>query len=141
MSACAGCAKSKGALQDPAALVRDFEHSVLLLGDHQAYPGYCVLWAKAHVKELHHLEPAAYEGFLRELKAASQAVEAVTGCWKLNTVILGNVVPHLHVHLFPRSAMDPEKLEHPWVHAADFKQAGTPQQRQAMIARLQEALG
>lgn len=140
MSACAGCEKVAGLSPAHPDLVAELPASWLLLGDHQALPGYCVLWSKAHVKELHELEPAAYDAFMRDLRQASAAVAKATACWKLNTVSLGNVVQHAHVHLYPRSAMDPERLKHPFVHEADFGQRGTSQQRTALIALLRQAL-
>lgn len=136
---CPGCARAAAGPEHPD-FVADLGAALLLLGEHQALPGYAVLWSKAHAKELHHLAPADYAAFMQALRRASAAVEAASGCWKLNLASLGNQVQHVHVHLFPRSAMDPQRLEHPWVHAADFGQRGTPQQREAMIARLREAL-
>lgn len=136
---CAGCEKAATGPGHPD-LIADLGGSLLLLGEHQAFPGYAVLWCKAHVRELHQLEPGAYDAFMRELRRASAAVAAASGCWKLNTVSLGNAVGHVHVHLFPRSAMDPDKLKHPWAHEADFGETGTPQQRAAMIERIREAL-
>lgn len=140
MSACAGCEKLVDLGPAHPDLVAELPASWLLLGDHQALPGYCVLWSKQHVKELHELPPAAYDAFMRDLRRASQAVAQATQCWKLNTVSLGNVVQHAHVHLFPRSAMDPERLKHPWVHEAGFGQRGTAQQRQAVIENIRAAL-
>lgn len=140
MSACPGCERIALAASSPD-LITELPASWLLLGEHQAFPHYAVLWSKEHVKELHHLEPGPYDAFMRDLRLASAAVEAASGCWKLNVVSLGNVVQHAHVHLMPRSAMDPDKLKHPWVHEADFKEAGTAQQRAAAIARIREALG
>lgn len=141
MMDCLGCQKiaalAAGA-QD--SLIAELPSAWLVLGDHQAMPGYAVLWSKTHVKELHQLEPDAYDALMRDLRRASAAVEAASGCWKLNTVSLGNVVQHAHVHLFPRSSMDPERLRHPWAHEAGFGQPGTPQQRMAMIERIRSAL-
>jgi len=136
---CSACARLKGIEAGPD-FIAALSNSVLLLGDHQAYPGYAVLWSRVHAKELHLLTPEVHAAFCQDLRRASAAVELASGCAKLNTAILGNQVQHLHVHLFPRSAMDPERLEHPWVHAALFKDPGTPQQRQAAIARIREAL-
>jgi diadenosine tetraphosphate (Ap4A) HIT family hydrolase len=138
---CPGCERVAAALAGGHPdLIADLGPALLLLGEHQAYPGYAVLWSKQHVRELHQLSPAEHDEFTRALRRASLAVEAASGCWKLNLASLGNAVGHLHVHLFPRSAMDPDKLKHPWVHEADFGEAGTPQQRTAMIERIREAL-
>lgn len=136
---CAGCSRVAMGEGHPD-FVADLGAAVLLLGEHQALPGYAVLWSKIHARELHHLAPVDYSAFMEALRRASAAVETASACWKLNLVSLGNQVPHVHVHLFPRSALDPRRLEHPWVHAQDFGERGTPQQRQAMIQRLREAL-
>jgi diadenosine tetraphosphate (Ap4A) HIT family hydrolase len=43
--------------------------------------------------------------------------EAIENCFhphKLNYELLGNQVPHLHWHLFPRSADDPDRLRPVW---------------------------
>lgn len=122
-----------------AATVIVNDNSVLMVGEHQFYPGYCVLWARNPVKELQHLSPLEYMGFMIELRQACAAVEKAYAPWKLNLASLGNQVQHLHVHLFPRSADDARRLEHPWVHAAEFKAADAKETADA-VARLQEAL-
>lgn len=118
---CPGCARVAAAMAggDPS-LIAVLPRGILLLGDHQAYPGYAVLWSRTHAKELHHLAPRAYAGFMDDLRRASAAVEAATHCAKLNVVSLGNAVPHAHLHLFPRSARDPQRLKHPWIHEDRF---------------------
>lgn len=98
MSACAGCDKVATLNAAHPDLIAELPSAWLLLGEHQALPGYAVLWSKAHVKELHELEPAAYAAFMQDLRRASAAVAKASGCWKLNTASLGNVVQHAHVH-------------------------------------------
>jgi diadenosine tetraphosphate (Ap4A) HIT family hydrolase len=138
---CAGCRLLAGlrAAAHPD-LVAELPAAWLLLGEHQALPGYAVLWSKLHVRELHELPPEAYTAFMADLRRASLAVAKAGDCWKLNTAVLGNAVGHAHAHLFPRSAMDPERLRHPWVHEAAFGEPGTPQQRRAAIERIRQAL-
>ena len=46
-------------------------------------------------------------GFMRAVRAAARALKAVTGAVKINDEIHGNTVPHLYMHLFPRTADDP----------------------------------
>ena len=133
-------ARVQGALEGrEAGTVIVNENSVLLIGDHQFYPGYCVLWARNPVKELQHLSPLEYMGFMIELRQACAAVEQAYGPWKLNLASLGNQVQHLHVHRFPRSADDAKRVEHPWAHAAEFKAASAAQTADA-VAKLQDAL-
>lgn len=127
------------ALAGPTAeLIGVSQTSVLLLGEHQAYPGYCVLWSRDPVKELHHLNPAAYLGYLIDLRRACTAVEAAYRPLKLNLAILGNQVPYLHTHLFPRQADDPQREQQPWVHQDRFV-APTPGQVDEAVARLRVA--
>ena len=141
MKGCIGCEKVAAALagQDPS-LVAVLNHSVLLLGDHQAFPGYAVLWSREHCRELHHLKPLQYQGFMQDLRQASAAVEKATACWKLNLASLGNVVQHGHMHLFPRPEDDPQRLRHPWVHEAHFNEPPTREVREIWVKRLREAL-
>lgn len=139
--ACAGCVKVARALDGlDGGLIAVLPHSVLLLGDHQVYPGYTVLWSRIHAVEMHHLSPIAYAGFMEDLRRASAAVERATHCSKLNTASLGNVVRHAHVHLFPRSAEDPQRLAHPWIHEARFGEPFPELARRRWIDALREAL-
>ena len=104
-----------------AHFVHEFEHSVLVVGDHQFHRGYCLLLLKEHVRELHELEPDAYAVLSRELLAAGRAVAETFRPWKMNYSCYGNVDPHIHWHLFPRYDTEPDHLSHPWLHAAEFK--------------------
>src|SRR6058998_2512943 len=99
----------------PDEVVARFRHSVVLLGPWQYHTGYCILVARRHVAELHHL-PADERGpFLDELCRLSAALETTFQPHKLNVESLGNQVPHLHWHLFPRRADDPDRLKPVWL--------------------------
>jgi diadenosine tetraphosphate (Ap4A) HIT family hydrolase len=134
--ACEGCARvgeaGRGGRGD---LIAAFEHSILLLGGHQAYPGYCVLWSRAHAKELHQLPLEAYRGFHDEARRVGAALEAGLKPWKLNVVSLGNVVQHAHLHFFPRYADDPDREKQPWVKEAQFTPL-SPEESRAWVQRL-----
>ena len=99
---------------DPAAVVWHFPHSLALLGPWQFYTGYCALLCREHATELSQLGPrrAAY---LDEMATLAAAIEACFRPHKLNYELLGNQIPHLHWHLFPRSADDPERLQPVWI--------------------------
>jgi diadenosine tetraphosphate (Ap4A) HIT family hydrolase len=96
-----------------ADLVWRFPHSFAVLGPWQVYPGYCVLVSRGHASELSQLGPdrAAY---LDEMATLAHAIEACFRPHKLNYELLGNLVPHLHWHLFPRPAGDPDRLRPVW---------------------------
>jgi diadenosine tetraphosphate (Ap4A) HIT family hydrolase len=96
-------------------LVWQFPHSVALLGPWQYYHGYCVLISRLHRKELSELAPLDCEQYLRELCLLARAIARCFRPRKLNYELLGNQVPHLHWHLFPRYESDPEKLKPVWI--------------------------
>lgn len=66
-----------------------------------------VVWRGRHVVEPTELDDAEAAAFGRELLVAGRALLAVFQPVKLNWEILGNELPHLHVHLVPRFADDP----------------------------------
>ena len=66
-----------------------------------------VYWRGRHVVEPTELESDESARFWRELLIAGAAIESVFEPVKMNYDILGNSVPHLHVHLVPRYAEDP----------------------------------
>jgi len=98
----------------PEEIVWQFPNSVAVLGPWQFYKGYCVLISREHAAELRHLGPAR-EAYLAEMSLLAEAIEACFEPHKLNYELLGNIVPHLHWHIFPRSADDPERLKPVWL--------------------------
>jgi diadenosine tetraphosphate (Ap4A) HIT family hydrolase len=95
-------------------LVWHFPHSVALLGPWQFYTGYCMLLSRDHATELSQLG-AGRAAFLDEMCLLARALEECFQPHKLNYELLGNLVPHLHWHIFPRSAGDPERELPVWV--------------------------
>jgi diadenosine tetraphosphate (Ap4A) HIT family hydrolase len=95
-------------------VVWQFPHSIALIGTWQFYTGYCLLLSRAHSTELSQLGPAC-AAFFDEMCLLARAIEKCFRPHKLNYELLGNVVPHLHWHLFPRSADDPERSQPVWI--------------------------
>jgi diadenosine tetraphosphate (Ap4A) HIT family hydrolase len=96
-------------------LVWQFSRSVVLLGSWQFYHGYCLLVSRRHATELNQLAPDERRAFLDELCVLAAAIE---GCFrpdKLNYELLGNQVPHLHWHVFPRSRRDSDFRRPVWL--------------------------
>ena len=92
-----------------------FPHSVALLGPWQYHVGYCVLVARRHAAELHHLADDERRAFLEEMVLLARAIDESFRPRKMNCESLGNQVPHLHWHLFPRRHDDPETLKAVWL--------------------------
>jgi diadenosine tetraphosphate (Ap4A) HIT family hydrolase len=94
-------------------LVWQFPHSFAVLGQWQYYTGYCVLISRRHVAELSELGPDRLT-HLQEMAWLAEAIEKCFQPYKLNYELLGNQVRHIHWHLFPRSADDPDRLRPAW---------------------------
>ena len=113
---CPFCAKLARLETLPAdEVVWQFPRSVALLGPWQFYHGYCLLVLRRHATELNQLSPQERHGFLDEMCLLAAAIE---GCFqpdKLNYELLGNQVPHLHWHLFPRCRQDADSLRPVWL--------------------------
>jgi diadenosine tetraphosphate (Ap4A) HIT family hydrolase len=128
-------------------MVWQFPHSIAFLGTWQYYQGYCVLVSRTHATELSRLDDADRRAFLDEMCTLARAIEAAFRPLKLNYELLGNQVPHLHWHLFPRSADDPDRLKPVWLaldraerdEAERRRLVGTGS-RQETIARIQKEL-
>ena len=113
---CPLCAKLADAESTPPPdLVWQFPHSIAFLGPWQYYHGYCVLIARSPASELSQLGDAERRGYLDEMCLLARAIEECCRPRKLNYELLGNQVPHLHWHLFPRYQDDPDVLRPVWL--------------------------
>src|SRR5262245_51009490 len=92
-----------------------FPGSVALLGPWQYYTGYCILVARRHSTELSQLSFTERHVYFEEMCALASAIEEAFQPRKMNYELLGNQVSHLHWHLFPRRADDPETLKPVWL--------------------------
>lgn len=113
---CFFCTKLSRLNELPAEdIVGQFTHSLALLGPWQYYHGYCILIARRHATELSQLNLDERYGFFDETCKLAWAIEVCFKPRKLNYELLGNQVPHLHWHLFPRRSDDPEMLKPVWL--------------------------
>jgi diadenosine tetraphosphate (Ap4A) HIT family hydrolase len=99
----------------PDEVVWQFPQSVVLLGPWQFYHGYCLLVSRRHATELFHLDATQRHAYLDELTLLARAISDCFRPQKLNYELLGNQVPHLHWHLFPRYREDADALQPVWV--------------------------
>lgn len=79
------------------------------------FPGRCVLAVHDHAERLEDLPPEQLEQLWRDATRAGLAIRGVTGARRINYAVLGNAVPHIHVHLIPRGApSDRHGTDTPW---------------------------
>ena len=110
---------------NPARVIADLGDFTWLVGEHQFYPGYSVLVAKRHVREIFELTPAERACLTEALARAAQAMQTAYAPRKLNYAALGNAVEHLHWHIIPRYPHDPQPLENPWANVGEFGKHAT----------------
>ncbi len=97
--------------ENPTVL-RRLPSGFAVIGDTQFLPGYCVLLAEPEVGHLTELSREARSQFLLDMSLLGEAVEragAPNGLARINYEILGNGLPCLHAHVFPRYAWEPEE--------------------------------
>ena len=78
----------------------------IVLVDDQAYPGFCRVVLKRHVKEMTDLAPAERTRFMNAVFATEAALRETLNPHKVNLASLGNVTQHLHWHVIPRHQDD-----------------------------------
>jgi diadenosine tetraphosphate (Ap4A) HIT family hydrolase len=102
-------------------------------------PGYTVvIWKGRHIAEPGELSAEETAGFWSEVARVADAVAAEYKPAKMNWLLLGNGVPHLHVHLVPRPFED-VRAGGP-VEDGAFNQAETPILEDPRLAAEAEAL-
>ena len=69
-------------------------------------PGYACVVSKRHVVEPFDLPVPVQAAFFTDAMAVAKALSELLTPVKMNYEIHGNTVPHLHMHLFPRTADD-----------------------------------
>jgi len=78
------------------------------------YPGFCRVILNAHVREMTDLQPEQRTRLMDVVFAVEVAVREVIQPDKINLASLGNVVPHVHWHVIPRWADDPNFPDSIW---------------------------
>jgi diadenosine tetraphosphate (Ap4A) HIT family hydrolase len=101
-------------------------------------PGHACVVSKRHVTEPFDLSPDEQAAFFSDAMAAARGLAELFRPAKMNYEIHGNTVPHLHMHLFPRTAGD-VYVGYPNHCRASFTRSATD--LAAMRASVRRALG
>lgn len=101
---------------DYPALVGKVPSGWVVMGDAQAFPGYCLLLPDPVVAHLNVLKSGERARFLADMALAGDAVLACTGAVRINYAVFGNAEPALHAHVIPRQTNEPDAIRntHPW---------------------------
>lgn len=99
---CPMCADAHEVENGSSLLVAELSHSFMRFSRNQYAKGWVVVIAKRHVCELHEMAPEELAGYWRNVAQASRALSDVYRPIKVNYMVFGNLVPHVHCHLLPR---------------------------------------
>lgn len=127
-----------------AALPRTF----VVLGSNQGLPGWCVLVLREHREHLAELPREDQAAIFDEVARVAGAIRAVFpnsgaggGPPRINYECLGNQVNHIHWHVIPRHADDPDPRHAVWGIPAEILHGTMSRDdRGALIAKLRESL-
>lgn len=145
MSNCLVCERIKQIKKNENPyFVAEMPSGYAVMGDFQFYPGYTVFLSKIHATELHELSKPERVTFLEDMAKVAEAVSVAFKPLKLNYELLGNLDSHMHWHIFPRYANDPDPKNAvsaipPSVRNAENTRP-SPKQLEEMKEKLREAL-
>ena len=91
--------------------IADLGTSRVYFNEDQFFPGWVFVVLKRHAVELYDLDARSRASLIEEVNRVAQALAKVYRPVKMNYELLGNQVPHLHWHLSPRYADDPDALK------------------------------
>lgn len=79
----------------------------VVLADEPGYAGFCRVIVDRHVREITDLSSGERIALHRVVEATERALRTTLRPDKVNVLSLGNMVPHVHVHVVARFADDP----------------------------------
>jgi diadenosine tetraphosphate (Ap4A) HIT family hydrolase len=110
-------ANSEPVYQDTHWLLRHARETNIL--------GYLVLVSRRHFLDLSEATDAESASYGKVLRTAIKAIRQIVPCERVYTFTLGELVPHFHVHIIPRTSAMPRAfrgrgiLSYPTLPAAD----------------------
>ncbi len=104
-------------------VIKEFKHSFFVIGDHQYFKGYSQLILKEHVQDITDLDENIQREYMEEVFQAGKLLKRIFNPVRINYSCLGNFVPHVHFHLFPRYEEDLklDETKNPWHNMDEFK--------------------
>ena len=125
---------------DDAGFIAELSESFVVLGDQQFYRGWCVLHLKDHEEHLARLPFDRQARLWNDVMRVADAITRILNPKRLNHECLGNTLHHIHWHLIPRYANDPEPLMPVWNHVKSITDPTTTEERAALVEQLRTHL-
>ena len=122
--------------------IATLSESHVTLADEQAYRGYCILLLKDHHEHLDALPLERQRRLWDDVTRVAAALRTTVRPVRLNYACLGNFVTHVHWHVIPRHADDPEPMNPIWVRPLSERRPVLPgSERERLVTELRRALG
>ena len=102
---CVMCTRVAG---EGPLFIADLPTSRVYFNEDQFFPGWVFVVLKRHAVELYELMASERVAHVEDVNRVAHALASVYQPVKMNYELLGNQVPHIHWHLVPRLASDPE---------------------------------
>jgi diadenosine tetraphosphate (Ap4A) HIT family hydrolase len=86
--------------------VAEFEHTYVRLPKNQYVRGWTIVALKRHANELFELTDSELAAFWQDVARVAEAIDRLYRPAKINYAVFGNLCPHVHCHLVPRTVVD-----------------------------------
>lgn len=93
-------------INEHSVLVRQTPTSFIRIARNQAHAGYSLVILREHVTDLTDLTPAQLAGFWTDVQHTGQAIQQTFEPKKIDYLVMGHRMPHVHCHLLPQHARD-----------------------------------
>lgn len=142
---CFICRKHRGEVLLPGgAIAQDDKiyvcHAQIRPGQSTAYLGYLMLEPKRHAPGLEHLDDHEAQVLGSWMARLSRALVATEGADHVYAFVIGDAVPHVHVHIVARYPGAPAEYRGPRVDEWPEAPRGGPAEIEAVCARLRSWL-
>ncbi len=145
-SDCLICRKHLGQIVVPGGTIIEDDlltacHAQIRPGQTTAYLGYLMAEPKRHVPGLEGLTDEEAQALGLLVARLSRALVATEGADHIYAFVLGDAVPHAHVHVVARYPGAPEEFRGPRVDEWPEAPRGGPSEIEALCSRLRVWLG
>lgn len=89
-------------LEENSLFIVDLALSDVRLMNDARWPWLIIVPRIVGAEEIHHLSSDDERVLIAEINEVAVALEAITGCDKVNTAAIGNIVRQLHIHVIAR---------------------------------------
>lgn len=103
---CGMCADAHLEVNEHSALIATTDTSHIRLARNQHHAGYCLVILREHVVDMAELPPDQLSRFWTDVQRAGRAIGAAFQPQKIDYLVMGHRMPHLHCHLLPQHATD-----------------------------------